>query len=219
MVGGNTRNKTKEDDKAVEAQIQSLCEKILTSNEFLTKLVETISNKLPDIFEKHFKEYEQKVKSLEERIDKLEQQARGNKLIIFGVPESTQREPHHDVNVIVDIVKEKIDESICKDQVESCYRIKSNKKPGPKPVLITFNSKTTRDSIFYNKSKLKGSKIIIKEYLTMKRYKLLIEAETSLGRSNVWSSGGQVMAKRDGQVFKINTDGDIAKLITTGPDN
>lgn len=219
MVGNNTRSKIKEDDKMNEAQLQSLCEKILTSEEFLTKLIETISNKLPDIFQKQFKEYEQKVKSLEDRIDVLEQQARGNKLLIFGVPESNQRESRHDKNMTAKILKEKVDETISEDQIESCYRLKSNKKPGPKPILITFTSKSARDVIFYNKSKLKGSKMVIKEYLTIKRYKLLIEAGNSLGYLNVWTNGGQVMAKCDGKVHKINSNSDISNLTATISNN
>lgn len=215
MAGGSNKSKAKDEERSTDGLLQAMCEKILTSQEFLSKLAAAISEKLKETFQQQYKELEDKVVSMENRMDKLEQQALGDKLLIFGVPESPRNSPISDRTEITKIFKENICETFSELEIDNCFRVKSGNRSGPKPILITFSTRRMRNSIFFNKAKLKGTRIIIREYLTSKRFGLLGEAIKLLGRSSVWTSGGQVMTKYKDRLVKINSSVDLQHLRAT----
>lgn len=200
----------------MDAQIQAMCEKIISFDIFINKLVDIMSAQLPAIIENKLKDYEVKVRSLEDRIDQLEQQSRGNNLRIFGLPEvdDTIADPKADVNNLTATINSKLNLSLKSDDVEYCYRLRKGKN-GPRPLMIKLHLKEVRELIFRNKNKLKGTKIVVKEDLTSRRYKILLKAAEVFGKTNVWSDGGQIKVKYHGNICKLKTFEDIDKLTST----
>lgn len=208
-------SKTRKDAQGgLDAQVQAICEKIVSSDLFINKLVETMSLHLLAIIENKLKEYEVKVKSLEDRIDQLEQQSRDKNLRIFGLPEADDEttKSNDDVTKLTDVINNKLKLPLKAEDFEYCYRLRKGIKNGPRPLMVKLHSKEVRNLIFRNKSKLKGTKVVIKEDLTFTCYKIQLEAGEFLGKTNVWSDEGQIKIKHHGKICKLKTLHDLDML-------
>ena len=81
-----------------------------------------------------------------------------------------------------------------------------------RPIIVKFASYRKRNTVFYNKKKLKGSNIMITENLTKKRYDLLKLSLQKLGRNSCWSKDGRILTKYEGKIVEIfgwNDDGSM----------
>lgn len=63
----------------------------------------------------------------------------------------------------------------------------------PRPIIVKFVSYRARSLVFDNKSKLKGSGILLREDLTRRRVALYRQTVNTYGVKNVWTSDGRVM--------------------------
>ena len=74
----------------------------------------------------------------------------------------------------------------------------SNTKP--RPLLVKFNSEKVKNMIFRKKSKLKGTGIVITEFLTPTRSQLLKKCfEKIPGEKSIWTDNGRILVKLHGQ--------------------
>lgn len=208
---GGSRNPSRAE--GVESQVQSICEKILSSEAFMEKIVEHISNKISTCVEERLKEYANKVSSLEIkldsayiRIDDLEQRSRCKILRVYGLPDNNKIRAEEELSKMCST---KLNVPVTLSDLNYSYFSK-NFKNGQSALVVSFDSKKMRDDIFSNKAKLKGTKIVIKEDLTPYRHKLYLEASKKYGVANVWTSYGKIIFKdEDGKIHKIHQLGDI----------
>ncbi|KAG5876259.1 hypothetical protein JTB14_022282 [Gonioctena quinquepunctata] len=173
----------------IETQAQQFCETIISSELILKKLVEVITAKIPAMIESHIKVYEEKVN-----------------LRVYGVSDERSQDGSH-----VSIFKNKMKLTVNEEDEEYSYRLPVCKKGVPQPLLVKFRSKEKRNSVFYDKCKLKGTNVVIREDLTPTRYGLSTNA--AIGDTNTWSMSGQVRAKINGKLTEIVSFDDIAKFL------
>lgn len=123
------------------------------------------------------------------RINDLEQNAKLLQLRVFNVPEERSENLN---DILLTIFNKKLGINSC--QIDKCYRIGPLKTNDNKkwPILVKFRSMHDRNNIFYNKKKLKGSKIVIAEELIKPRFELLKLAKEKLGKFKVWSKEGLI---------------------------
>lgn len=147
------------------------------------------------------------------RVEELEQKIKLSQLRMYGVKE---KKGENITDVVNNLLEEKgIVEQKGDIQIVSCYRIgtvKSGSKK-PRPVILKFSAEYQRNIVFYNKKKLKGSKITLTEDLTKPRYNLLLKAKEEIGKENVWSQDGNICIKFNGQKHVIKTELELQEFI------
>ena len=146
---------------------------------------------------------------LREIIDNQEQYSRRNCLLIHGVAE-TQREKTD--AVVLDIFQNQLgipEEAININYFERSHRLgkvrstDQGRRGSKRPIIEKFTSYRTRNEVFYNKKKLKGSNVVITENLTKKRYSLLKASLDVLGRHSCWTKDGRILTKKNNEVVQI----------------
>ena len=86
-------------------------------------------------------------------------------------------------------------------------------KSKPRAVIVKFGSAFQRNQAFFNKKKLKHSKIAISEDLIKSRFDLLTFGKDKLGKENVWSMGGKIFTKYGGKKINLKSEDDVTNLI------
>lgn len=210
MMGGS-RNATRTD--GMDVQVQAVCEKILSSSAFMEKIVNNISERLLACMDERLKEYSNKVSSLEEKfefamskIDDLEQKARSRTLRVYGLVSRSLPQAIEEISMVC---SSKLNIKVTSQDIENSYFLKQPKNRNG-ALIVNFTSERLRNNIYSNKSKFKGTKVVVKEDLAPSRYKLYVEAGRIYGVTNVWTSYGKIMVKDgDNVVRKLQKLGDI----------
>ena len=142
---------------------------------------------------------------LNKQVDDQEQFSRRNNLRIYGLAEDR----NENVSVkLTHFFENKLGIQVNTNDMDFCYRLK--RKDGANGcVIVRFCQNWLKQEIFKNKKKLKGSKIVIKEDLTLRRVEVYKQACAKFGPSNVWSSGGMVVCKANERIYKFSSLGDL----------
>jgi len=169
------------------------------------------------------KEKDAMIDQLERRIDELEQNARGNDLIISGLDirnrsyssvaagkEDISSEEQQSLEYqVMQFFKTK-DINIESENVSSCYSLpRKNKQTKPAIVLRFVATKHKRDILKQGK-KLKGSDVYINEHLTKKNADIARMARNLRKQMKIqatWTRNGKV-------IIKLNGTPEEAKIIT-----
>lgn len=209
MSHNTKHNNTPEPD---EKLVLRVVEKVLSSDAFFNKLLETIKLGIRNEIQEVRQEVSAKVSSLEndllqvqETCDNLQQQLRNNNLRIYGIPEAASDDTS---KVILKLFNDKLGIAVYENDLDSCIRIRG-KANQPRPILVKFARACVKNNIFSKKKFLKGSKIFFKEDLTKKRSTLVADAQKILGARNVFTNRGSVLIKLCNKIFKINSVNDI----------
>lgn len=134
---------------------------------------------------------DKKIRHLECRLDDMEQYQRRQCLRIFGVPEVE----NEDTDVIAIQVAEKTGVSLQVSDIDRSHRVGKKTDDRPRAIIVKFVSYRKRSEVFRNKRLLKGSQITVREDLTSTRHKLLREAISKYGVTNVWTLDGSIIVK------------------------
>lgn len=131
------------------------------------------------------------VNNLEIRVQNLEQYSRRNSIRIFGIPE--QEGENADL-LIVNLSKNHMNYDMQQYEIDKSHRIgsKITYKDKCRPILVKFARYKTKEIIFSNKKKLKGTKITIKEDLFKSRFEIYNAAVEKYGFKSVWTSNGRI---------------------------
>lgn len=183
--------------------IQRVVEKVLASEDLITKLSASLSGCIQQQLEAKCQVLEEKVILLEnqllEKTDEMEQYTRRNSLRILGIEKIPQESTNE---VIMKLCSEKLKIKVVESDIDVSHRLKG--KPGlPPPIIVKFVRRDVRDLIFRNKKQLKNSKIVITEDLTKIRSQLLMEVSSKFGRKNVWSMYGNIFTKDGNNLLKF----------------
>lgn len=148
-------------------------------------------------------------KNILNKINDIEQKSKLSELRVFGINE----EKEEDLKMkLMDIFSTKL--GVQNLQVENCFRIgplKRNMK-NPRPVFVKFTSLIDRDAVFYNKKKLKGTKLAITEELIKQRYELLRQAKEEFGKECVWTKSGKICVKFNDRIYSMTNLDDIGNI-------
>lgn len=214
MVGGSSDRVLR--GSGDEKLIQTVVERILASDTFINKIVAVMK----ETFEAQVKELKQelnaKVESLEKNIsnlqircDSLEQYSRKNNVRIYGVPK-TEAEDTYDT--VVKLCNEKMGLDIVTADIDICHRLPGRNNRGDDPIIVKFVRGAAKERVLKSRSRLKGTKIIIREDLTRTRQGLVKTAIGVAGPKNVFTKNGVVHIKRNGRVHRISGENDLIDI-------
>nr|XP_022902362.1 uncharacterized protein LOC111415085 [Onthophagus taurus] len=99
------------------------------------------------------------------KLDAHEQYSRRNNVRIFGISE---KEKENVEEIVTDILTKKIEYLMPENAIE-CYHRVGKKTARPRAIIVKFLSRKYKDEVVRWRSKLKGTKINIKEDLTQIR--------------------------------------------------
>lgn len=158
------------------------------------------------------KSFSQQLEAVARKVDNIEMHSRRNMVLLHGVEEKKDEETDA---VVAEVVKQhlKLDSFTAAD-IKRCHRMgrqTSNKKP--RPILIKLRSSSIRDSVWFSKTKLKGSGITLSEFLTRSRHTAFMAAREKFGVTKAWTRQGFVyVLGTDGQRHRISSLGDLDRV-------
>lgn len=133
------------------------------------------------------------------KVDFLEQYSRRNNIRIFGIPENGKESVEL---LVMDMISTKLGLNMPPDYIERCHRVGKNTNK-PRPIIVKFLSHKYKNAVFSAKSKLKETRILIKEDLTKLRFDAMKSLTVTYGFKNVWTYDGGIFYK-DGVVVHKN---------------
>ena len=213
--------------RSKSGDVKSVLQELCKESDFLDLLLDHLSERITDIVNSRcqalqaevavlqavVKESDSHVERLNRRCDDLEQYSRRNNIRIFGVCEEEQENP---VAVALEIFNQKMGIKLKETDIDRAHRVgkKSrgaesgaadrNSSSHKRPIIVRFTGYSVRNSVFNSKSKLKGTKITIREDLTKRRLDQYVAASTQYGFKNVWSKDGNIFYRHEEVVHKVN---------------
>lgn len=188
----------------------------------LSMLAETVANLVVDKLNEKWNSLQEKVNKVEtevvvlrnenlilkEQLNYLDQQRRRNCIRLLGFEE---RKGEDLTAIVKKTFLDKLKLQRNDVQIDYCHRMKTNTKRA-KPVIVHFSSVQSRDLIFKNKSKLKGTRLVITEDLTKTNYALFKRSMDRMGSRDVWTLNGNVYAKLGARKMLIGSEADLVML-------
>ncbi|CAG9790317.1 unnamed protein product [Diatraea saccharalis] len=196
--------------------------------EFEDKLKSSSSNKdkVPQLEEefKSFKEIvwsvvsllRQQINEVLRTVDQLESRHRSKHLLFCGVPE----EPNEDLKTAVTTLLRKhlgIRE-IEPSSIKLCHLLGAPAVGRSRPVVFRFFNSNLRATVWKLKTKLKGSSLVLKEFLTKPREAVFHAAPSHFGIPNVWSADGNIFVKTpDGHRLRVVCSDELDTIVRQYP--
>ncbi|KAG8240470.1 hypothetical protein J437_LFUL018416 [Ladona fulva] len=148
--------------------------------------------------------------ALEERMDAMEQYSRRKSLLIHGIPETKDE---NCVDVALAVFRDKLNISIDSIRIDEAHRVglpRTKTYERPRPVVIKFMFYNDRHLVWTSKRSLKGTGLLITEFLTAIRKSVLYSARDLAGPRKVWTQDGKVVVQRpDGVMVNATTIRDV----------
>ena len=188
---------------------------IFRSFDTLNRNVISLTSKL-DAFEAHKAESDVRIASLEKQVqynqmviqhllkqvDVQESYSSRECLLLHGVPENDKEDTDL---VFVAEMNTHLNAKISPDDLDRSHRL-GKKVPGakhPRPIMAKIVRHNVKASIYANKRKLKGKKLMLTERLTKRRNEMFRYAREQYGKFNVWTNNGEIIAKRNDKIENI----------------
>lgn len=220
-----SRSKTKGEDELLSS-VKNLVTKLCTSDEFISQITKSITESISSKFDKEVHalkdetlKIKKDVKTLEEqtivvmtKFGKQDQVIRSNNLRFYGIPE---KEAENILQVIKEILINKMGLDISEENIEYCYRIGRIEKKKNRAILIRFYSAYHKNVVFNNKRSLKATGIVVREDLTDDQLRLLKKTLTKIGSDGrVWTNHGHIFTKfnESQEIIKITNLSQIESL-------
>ncbi|KAL4719520.1 hypothetical protein ACJJTC_012619 [Scirpophaga incertulas] len=108
--------------------------------------------------------------------------------------------------------------NITADSVKSCYRLGKYTEGRSRPIVVRFSNLSCRSSVWKDKTKLKGSSLVLHEFLTKSRQATFRAAREHFGMKNVWTSNGIVcIVTPDNSRERIVSIEELGKIVSKFP--
>nr|CAI5817300.1 unnamed protein product [Callosobruchus analis] len=151
-------------------------------------------------------------KNVEQKLENILQHIKNNNIRIMQVPEADDENLSEKV---YQIFKDKMKVDINRSEITAAYRVGRQNGNKPRHILASFKDNCIKMAAYNKKKMLKGSKVIIKEDLTIPRLKVVKNASEKYGFKNVWTVNGHIFARSDKGVEKIHLDYTVKTQKTT----
>ncbi|CAG9795163.1 unnamed protein product [Diatraea saccharalis] len=158
----------------------------------------------------------QQIGEILKSLDYHEARYRSKFLLLCGVPEK----PDEDLCVTVATLLQRHMEikDFQSSSIRSCYRLGSFTKGRNRPVVIRFVNYDLRSLAWKCKTKLKGTSLVVREFLTKTRQALFYAARDHCGIANAWTSDGNVFVKTpNGNRVKIGCSEELSAVMKQFP--
>lgn len=156
------------------------------------------------------------LQQLDNKCDEAEQYSRRNCLLIHGVPETPDEDPHA---AAIAVLNGKLNAGLGIRDFDRAHRLGKPKRTaaevvssGKRPIIIKFLRYQDRDTVWKAKRMLKDSGMLITESLTNIRHRILQEARDRFGPRQVWSQDGRIVVLRSGTKYYIRTSEELRTI-------
>ncbi|KAJ2952652.1 hypothetical protein O0L34_g6984 [Tuta absoluta] len=134
------------------------------------------------------------IASLHKSVDAIEMCTRRKCLIFNGVAEEGTKE--NTQAMVLHIVNQQLElKDVTGSQIKTCHRLGGLRQDGPRPILVRFSDLSTKTAVWKIKTKLRGTKVSMAEFLTHSRQHIFIKARKHFGIRQVWSMDGNINVK------------------------
>lgn len=176
--------------------------------ENLHKEFSTFRNYVQDIFNL----LRQQISEAKELVDVIEMRHRRKFLLLSGMEEK----PDEDVKVIISNVLQQNLMLSSSLQISVAYRLGRKSNEQNRPILFRLEDHNMRALVWKKKSLLKGSSLVLREFLTRQRKSLFLEARRYFQMKNVWTNNGIIHIMLPcGKIERITCSDDLKKLISS----
>ncbi|CAG9790292.1 unnamed protein product [Diatraea saccharalis] len=160
----------------------------------------------------------QQIGEVSKSLDQQEARHRSKYLLLCGVPEK----PDEDLKATVLTLLQKhlgisnLDSS----SLKSCYRLGAFAEGRSRPVVFRFTDYGLRATSWRNKTKLKGSSLVLREFLTKARQAVFHTARGHFGIPNVWTADGNIIVKApDGGRLRVACSDELTTTMNQFPNS
>lgn len=148
------------------------------------KVSESINEKLTTLVEEN-NNLKIEIKTLQDKIELMEDHKRKNNIIFFGMTEKQYESP---IESITKLLEKCMNIHINPQEINNAYRLGEKKDNKPRPILVTFTTNWRKNEILKNKKKL-DQEIYIKEDLSketlQKRKELLPQLQEERAKGKI----------------------------------
>ncbi|KAK9738985.1 hypothetical protein QE152_g9447 [Popillia japonica] len=184
------------DDRVLrtDAMVLKTVEAVLKSEDLILAISKMIAEKIDNKIEQLANAYQQK------------QYSRRNSLRIYGLPLVSNENTD---DTVIRFCKEKLQLEIKKEMIDCSHRLGKDENRS-KPLLVKFVNRNIKNEIYRKKSKLKGTKLVIREDLTLKNIQLMKSARDKF--NTAWTNNCNIFTKVNGKIYKIGSYSDINNI-------
>lgn len=166
-----------------------------------------------------------KIVSLENRVNELEQYSRGRNIEIKGVEES----PNENLKQVVVKIANKLGEAeITEKDIDIVHRVGNMNNRSPKDIIVQFKDRESRNKMLSKKkrrvvsSEVTGGRnddtVYLNEHLTPFNKQLFWEAKIKSKECNyrfVWSKDGKIFVRKNekDRAYRIRNEEDLKKIV------
>ena len=181
-------------------EVTTLRRKFEEVNSAYVKRIENLEKSVDFVSEKYENWTEEKAVILNEitelradfvlRMDDLEQYSRRSCLVVTGIPEKAEENTD---DIILNVATQKLGITLELHEIAKSHRLGTvnESEDGQlkhRSIIAKFVSDRSRQKLFHQKKKLKGTGISMLENLTQQRAQLMKDAKRIAGVRNVWST-------------------------------
>ncbi|XP_022828172.1 uncharacterized protein LOC111357627 [Spodoptera litura] len=147
------------------------------------------------------------------QIDEIRTRSRRKALIFQGIPE---KEGENCKSIAIDVTNTKMGLNLTTSSIKVCHRLGQSNTDHHRPLLVRFAS--VKSSVWRAKTRLRGTEIAIKEFLTKERQAVFVKARQHFGMRSCWTQDGVIYIKvSDGSKCRVTSMGELKPLLTKYP--
>ncbi|KAJ2946836.1 hypothetical protein O0L34_g16164 [Tuta absoluta] len=187
------------------------------SNKDTIAKVRSDFNSFKDIVFQTFNVLRDQIATIHRSVEAIEMRQRRKCLIFNGVAEGG---PNENLQVLLlEIINRQLGLPVVSAvSIKTCHRLGGLRQDGARPILVRFADVSTKTTIWKGKTKLKGSKVSVAEFLTHTRQDILIKARKHFGTRQCWSMDGSINIKLpDGEKYNVRSLEELDKLTNKFP--
>lgn len=189
----STKNMTSRFEKLEEnlqVGLKELKDQLLNEAPKTPTEVNSIMEKITTFEKKAFESLAALKTILHEALDGQKQEYNLNIVVVNGIAETDDENLYE---VIPKFISKKLQINITDKDIDYSYRIgKKNESQKPRPIAVRFVNRWLRDKVFYVKKNLKGSGIVLTEYLVNKIQVLYKKVREMVGPRNCWTFNARI---------------------------
>lgn len=126
--------------------------------------------------------------------DEMESRSRRKFLMFRGVKETAGENTG---DIVCDIINSKLKLPLTTKDIQFSFRLGTKTSDRPRPVLVKFASRDSRNEVWHSKKGLKDTTISLAEFLTPIRRRIFSEGRRLYGIRRCWSQDGVIFVKLD----------------------
>lgn len=156
------------------------------------------------------------IRECAKKVDDLETRNRRKALIVSGVPEKDKEDCSQ---LVLEMINKKMGiNDLSKSSIKVCHRLGTANEQRHRPILVRFISMDIKLAVWKAKTKLKGSSMSLKEFLTQTRQAVFSKSRLHFGMRSVWTHNGVIVIRAPGgSSHRITTDEELVTLMAKYP--